>query len=257
MPMSALTDTQLDLYNERGFLLVKGFVSESDVAQIRREIEGVHEKLAARRDVDGLGLTWEDLPDGEPPLIRQLMGSQNLSSTIRRLADSTEMLGAIGQLLGEPAELFHSKLMLKAAQRGSFTPWHSDWGYWKTTFARPAQMNAFLAIDPSTLENGCIRYVPGSHRDFIEHEVFESSAGFNIGLPGDIDAFENEALEMEPGDVAFHGSVTIHASEGNQSDRSRIMNTFAYTALDCLIDSERARGGFEGQRMRRDELIAL
>ncbi len=250
--MNALTDAQVAEYNERGFLLVKGFVPLSDVESIKAEIEGVHEKLAAAGDVEGLGLTWEDLPEGVPPLIRQLMGSHNLSPTIRRLAASPELIGAIEQLLDEPVELFHSKLMMKAAKRGSFTPWHSDWGYWKTTFTRPAQMNAFLAVDASTLENGCIRYVPGSHKDYIEHQVFDSKAGFEIGLPGDIDAFDAEPLEMEPGDVAFHGAITIHASEGNQSDRSRVMNTFAYTAKNCLQDSDRARGTFASQTLDND-----
>ncbi|MDA1043725.1 MAG: phytanoyl-CoA dioxygenase family protein [Verrucomicrobia bacterium] len=254
--MNPLTQAQIDEHNERGFLLVKGFVSLSDIQKITKEIEGVHEKLAAAGRVEGLGLTWEDLPEGVPPLIRQLMGSHNLSPTIRSLAASPRLIGAIEQLLGEPAELFHSKLMMKAARCGSFTPWHSDWGYWKTTFTRPAQMNAFLAIDASTLANGCIRYVPGSHKEYIEHTVFESRSGFEIGLPGDIDAFPNEPLEMQPGDVAFHGSITIHASEGNQSDHSRVMNTFAYTAKGILQDSERARKTFEGQTLKHD-LIKL
>ena len=254
--MSSLTDAQVAEYNENGFLLVKGFVSMDDIERIRQEIDGVHEKLAAAGDVEGLGLTWEDLPEGVPPLIRQLMGSQNLSPTIRRLAESPELVGAIEQLLDEPAELFHSKLMMKAAKRGSFTPWHSDWGYWKTTFTRPAQMNAFLAIDESTLENGCIRYVPGSHKEYIEHQVFESRSGFEIGLPGDIDAFENVTLEMEPGDVAFHGSITIHASEGHESDKSRVMNTFAYTAKSCLQDTDRARKRFAAETLAHD-LIEL
>jgi phytanoyl-CoA hydroxylase len=257
MMMKTLTDAQCETYQERGFLLVKGFVPTDEVDDIRLEIDGLHDALAKRDGVDGLGLTWEDLPEGQPPRIRQLMGSQNISAGIRRLAESPRLMGAAQDLLGEPVELFHSKLMMKPAYKGSFTPWHSDWGYWKHTFSRPAQMNAFLAIDASTLENGCIRYVPGSHHDFIEHQMFESNAGFNIGLPGDIDAFDNEPLVMEPGDVAFHGSITIHASEGNQSDHSRIMNTFAYTAKNCLLDDATARANFKGQSLLRDALISL
>lgn len=253
--MRTLTEKQVNEYQENGFLLVKGFVPVATVQEIKQEVEALHELLAGRGRVPGLGAVWEDLPEGEPPRIRQLMGSQNISPGLRELAHSERLLGAIEQLLDEPAELFHSKLMMKAAHKGSFTPWHSDWGYWRTTFERPAQMNAFLAIDASTLENGCIRYVPGSHRTYIEHEEMQSRSGFGIGLPGDINAYDAVPLIMEPGDIAFHGSLTIHASEGNQSPHSRIMNTFAYTAVNCLKPGGEA--SFESQRLLREDLIQL
>ena len=252
--MSTLTPQQLEAYQNTGFLLVKGFVPLAQVAEIRDEVAGLHAALAGRESIPGLGITWEDLPEGEPPQIRQLMGSQNVSQSLREIASSPRLWCAIEQLLGEPVELFHSKLMMKAAHKGSFTPWHSDWGYWRDIFERPAQMNAFLAIDPSTLENGCIRYVPESHHAYTEHQQMESRSGFSIGLPGDIDAYDAVPLEMEPGDEAFHGSLTIHASEGNQSDHSRIMNTFAYTAVSCF---KTGREGFSAQRLQQDKLINL
>ena len=114
-----------------------------------------------------------------------------------------------------------------------------------------------LAIDDETAENGCIRYVPGSHRDYIEHQVNPSASGFAIGLPGDIDAFDAVPLEMEPGDVAFHGSITIHASEGNRSECSRIMNTFAYTTINSLLHTQKARDSFYAQALPGHELLSF
>ncbi len=257
-PCTHLSQEQIDTYNAQGFLLVKGFIDPATIAQIKSETEGLHEAFAGKGGYPGaVGITWEDLPTGTAARIRQLMGSQNVSATIRAISESTELIGAIEQLLGARAELFHSKLMMKAAQSGSFTPWHSDWGYWRTTFKTPTQMNAFLAIDPSTLTNGCIRYVPGSHREYLEHSVFENASGFSIGLPGDLDAFDAEPLEMQPGDIAFHGSYAIHASEANRSDQSRVMNTFAYTTCDSLLDNEKARLIFQGQRLAFDHTLSL
>mgnify|MGYP006437147583 CR=1 FL=1 len=215
-------------YHEKGFVLVKGLVPPEKIEAIREEIKGMHERMAENKP-DGVGVTWEHRPDGEK-VIRQLMGSQEVSPTLKEIYEDSPLRRAAAEILGSDIENFHSKLMMKAAGRGSFTPWHADWGYWKNTFSAPKQMNAFLAIDPSTIENGCIRYVPGSHREFIEHEHNPSAHGFGIGLPGGLDAFEHEAVEMEPGDVAFHGSLTIHASEANNSVHDRVMNTFAFTA---------------------------
>lgn len=226
----------LEEYEEKGYVLVKGLVPPEMIEAIRDEIVGIHERCAEETP-EGVGVTWENLPNGEK-VIRQLMGSQHVSETIRGLYEDSPLRQAASELLGEEIENFHSKLMMKKAGRGSFTPWHSDWGYWKKTFTRPCQMNAFLAIDRSTLENGCIRYVPGSHKEYIEHESNPNAHGFGIGLPGGLDAFDHEPIEMEPGDVAFHGSLTIHASEANNSDRDRVMNTFAFTAKDTFLHSK-------------------
>ena len=240
--MAILTPEQIEFYKENGFLHVKGFVDQASIATIRGDIEGIHERMASQPSAErpNAYVTWEALPEGEPKKIRQLMGSQHVSTTINELISSDKMIGAMVDLLGDEVELFHSKLMMKAAKKGSFTPWHSDWGYWRNTFKTPRLMNAFLAIDHSTLENGCIRYVPGSHKEYIEHAENRSASGFGIGLPGDVNAFDNVPIEMEPGDVAFHDAICIHASEANNSDTSRIMNTFAYTIKDNYIRARSA-----------------
>jgi ectoine hydroxylase-related dioxygenase (phytanoyl-CoA dioxygenase family) len=237
-----LTQDQIADYQKNGFVLVTNFYDRKTVDNIRSEIEGIHERAAA--DPEGIGrhVLWEDLPENDAPRIRQLMGSEHVSETIMDITTSPRMTGAMTDLLGDKVELFHSKLMMKAARKGSFTPWHSDWGYWKQHFKTPRLMNAFLAIDESTIENGCIRYVPGSHKTFIEQQVFESSSGFNIGLPGGLDAFNGVPVEMQPGDVAFHDAICIHASEGNRSPKSRIMNTFAYTVINNVADNEQSQG---------------
>jgi phytanoyl-CoA hydroxylase len=240
--MAILTPDQIDCYNENGFLHIKGFIDPEVVKSIRAEIEGIHERMASTPSADrpNAHVTWEDLPEGEPKKIRQLMGSQHVSQTIASIISSNKMIGAMVELLGDEVELFHSKLMMKAAKKGSFTPWHSDWGYWRNTFKTPRLMNAFLAIDHSTLENGCIRYVPGSHKEYLEHTQNKSASGFGIGLPSDVNAFENIPIEMEPGDVAFHDAICIHASEANTSAHSRIMNTFAYTVKDNYVRARSA-----------------
>lgn len=233
--LKILTEDQLNFYQENGYLFVKEFIGKNLVDQIKNEIDGIHEKMVDTTQ-ENISVLWEDLPDGEDKKIRQLMGSQNISKAIREIAFSEKLMSAVSQLLDDEIELFHSKLMLKAAKKGTFTPWHSDWGYWKNTFKKPSLMNCFLAIDPSTLENGCIRYVTGSHKEFIPQQTFKSNSGFAIGLPGDINAFNGVPIEMNPGDVCFHGAIIIHASEKNDSLQNRAMNTFAYTTTNNLIN---------------------
>ena len=235
--MSVLTPEQINEYHEKGFLLVKNFIPRETVATIKKESIEAHQKC-----VDGehtLGITWEHLPDHPEKKIRQLMRSEIYCENIGKLITEKKIDEACSEILGgNQLQLFHSKLMFKSATVGTFTPWHSDWGYWRTTFTEPTQMNCFLAIDPSTLENGCIRYVPGSHKEYQEHSNFESRSGFSVGLPGELDDFEATPIEMEPGDVTFHGSITVHGSGPNESSDSRIMNTFAYETVNTRINKQ-------------------
>ncbi|MCH2175566.1 MAG: phytanoyl-CoA dioxygenase family protein [Lentisphaeria bacterium] len=248
MENKILDEADIKHYQENGFVLVKKFIAPEVVDRIQDAVHEYHERFAKEK-IPGTYITWEEDQDGKK-LIRQLMGSQNINEDINIIAKSEKLIGAIEDLLGEQVELFHSKLMMKAAEKGSFTPWHSDWAYWRTTFKRPALMNAFLAIDSSTLENGCIRYVPGSHKQFQEHIRDPNSSGFGIGLPGGIDAYPNQPVEMEPGDIAFHDAICVHASESNRSLNSRVMNTFAYTALNNILDTEHAKNSWAFQRLK-------
>ena len=233
--MKVLTSEQIETYNRQGFLFVKNFIPADEVSKIKEEALIAHEKCVSGEL--NSGITWEHLPDHPEKRIRQLMSSEVYSPTVGKLLTEGKITRACSELLNNnELEFFHSKLMFKSAGVGTFTPWHSDWGYWKNTFTEPTQMNCFLSIDPSTLKNGCIRYVSGSQKEFKEHTDFKNKGGFVIGLPGDINEYDAIPIEMEPGDVTFHGSITIHGSEANTSEQSRIMNTFAFSTVNTNIN---------------------
>lgn len=78
-----------------------------------------------------------------------------------------------------------------------------------------------------------------------------------MGLPGGLDAYDAVPVVMEPGDVAFHDAICVHASAPNTSAHNRVMNTFAYTTLNNVIDDEAARRSFASQALAQDNLIRL
>ncbi|MDP7400217.1 MAG: phytanoyl-CoA dioxygenase family protein, partial [Lentisphaeria bacterium] len=105
--MAILTAEQIDVYNQNGFLHVKRFIGPAVVERIRKEIEGIHERMASTpaSERPNAHVTWEDLPEGEPKMIRQLMGSQHVSATISSIISSGTMIGAMVDLLGDEVEL--------------------------------------------------------------------------------------------------------------------------------------------------------
>jgi len=223
-----LTPEEKHSYEANGYLLKKRLIPLSWIEQVRQEIEGIHERMAAQ-PAQGVTVSWEVYDDpSRPKRIKQLMHSETVSPTLNRILRCEAMLDIIESLIGPDISLYHSKLLLKAAHDGTAIPWHQDYAYWKRDDNRPLMINCQLAIDEATLENGCIQYVPGSHKwGLQEHERKQQT--FGVFLPGHYREREDAvAVEMEPGDGVFFNALIVHGSAPNTSGKDRRMNTFAY-----------------------------
>lgn len=196
--------------------------------RIKTEIEGIHERMA-REKIQGTHVSWEKQtsPD-RPKRIMQLMGSQIVSPTLDRILHSENTLDIVEDLIGPNISLFHSKLLLKAAGDGAAVPWHQDYAYWQTQDNRPLQINCQMAIDAATLENGCIQFVPGSHRwGLQEHE--REQVAFGVYLKGHWQERKDAVpVETMAGDAVFFNCLVIHGSAPNSSTQDRRMNTIAF-----------------------------
>ncbi len=244
--MAPLTSAELGFYREHGYLLKHALFGPGDTGALAGEIEALHEKMAGQTP-STVGVSWEqDVGPGKAPRIRQLMNSEKVSPIIDAMSRSAEILDVIAALLGPDIYLFHSKLMMKAAHDGSFTPWHQDWGYWQHESHEPSHVNCMLFIDRADSENGAIRFVDGSHlRGAAAHRDLASDS-FRLGLEGGLDAYPATLLEMDPGDAVFFGPLIIHGSGPNLSARDRRANTFAYDR-----PNNQKGGALPGDRYRR------
>ncbi len=229
-----LTKNQLFAYHEFGWVVVKDVFDKTTVEKIRAELDGIDEKFAAMSPEEmaklGVGVSWEpDLPAGHPKVIQQLMASDNVSPTLHALIRRPDVVDMVEQILGPEIELYHSKLLRKAPGVPGFFPWHQDYGYWHFGEKMPAQINIAFAIERQTIQNGCLNYVPGSHKiGLLNHLNYEGSA-FVWGLSQDFDQFNAVPVEYEAGDICIFGSLVIHGSEPNKTPEPARFNTTAYS----------------------------
>lgn len=134
------------------------------------------------------------------------------------------------QLLGGAVRFWHDQLFSKPAHNSSVVAWHQDYSYWTRT--QPMNhLTCWIGLDKATEANGCLQYIPGSHKwDLLPI----------TGLAGDMDAiqtvlsdeqkeaFNPVAIELERGEAAFHHPLMIHGSYENSSEFSRralVINT--------------------------------
>jgi ectoine hydroxylase-related dioxygenase (phytanoyl-CoA dioxygenase family) len=234
-----LTQAELEHFYQHGWVLRKKLISAADVAELGTQVDGLHEHMATpgveeayqkqHPVIGGVGTSWEEHTDtNKPKRIRQLMGSQFVSPAIDRISRSEAVLAVMRQLIGPDVYLYHSKLMMKAARDGSFTPWHQDFQYWQYESIAPTQVNCMLYIDGSDEANGCLRMIDGSNKRGLLPIHHIKSSSFSIGLPGELNDVSSTMIPTEPGDAIFFGSYVIHGSGPNTSDRHRRANTFAY-----------------------------
>ena len=223
-----ISSQEKESFKTNGFLLKRGLVAAQEVGQIRQELADIHRRMAFDPAAD-VHVSWEDenAPD-EGKIIRQLMHSELVSPTINRILRSDALVDIVAELMHPNVALYHSKLLPKEAGVGAATPWHQDYAYWKTDENRPMMLNCQFAIDPMTLENGCLEFIPGSHRwGLQDHERHEEA--FGVFLPGRYyKRDEGVTIPMEPGDGIFFTSLVIHGSAPNRSPHPRWANTFAY-----------------------------
>ncbi len=241
-----LTSQEIRSFQEGGLILKTGLVAANTVQQIRQECQNIHERMR-QAPLAGVHVSWEN--EDAQDLVRQLMHSELISPTLNNLLRSDTILDIVEDLIGPDISLFHSKLLPKSRGSGAEVPWHQDYAYWQRETNQPLMVNCMLAIDPADRHNGCLEFLPGSHKwGLQEHERHQEA--FGVFLPGRYyPRPESKALPMQPGDALFFTSLVIHGSAPNRSDADRWANTIAYNVTGNEMDQcrEVLRGKSQSQ----------
>ncbi len=231
-----LTESQISDYRERGFVVPDYRLPEAELEEIRDR----HTSLLKRHP---------EFRDNASVLLSYDLGFLNY-------ARDPNILDMVEQLIGPDICLWNMSFFAKPALNGKRTPWHQDGQYWPI---RPlATCTVWIAIDAATRENGCLRYIPGSHRSHRLMRHFQSSAT-DITLNQELkaeeyDEAEAEDLILEAGQMALHDVYIAHGSEANRSPdprrgmTMRMMPTSSVYDRDVAREMHAERGGLDMSR---------
>ena len=147
-----------------------------------------------------------------------------------------KILDYVSQLIGPDFALWNSSFFAKPPIDGHATPWHQDGQYWPI---RPlATCTVWLAVDDSTPENGCLKFIKGSHRDQklkSHNENNSQNLTLNQELANEeFDETDAVNLVLDRGQISLHDVYLVHGSEANNSPKARR----ALLALGELFASE-------------------
>ncbi|MGE0798150.1 MAG: phytanoyl-CoA dioxygenase family protein [Lautropia sp.] len=139
------------------------------------------------------------------------------------LIRTPRILDAVEDLIGPNILCWTSSFFAKNARDPGFISWHQDATYWGLSTSDV--LTAWVALTDSSIDNGCMQVVPGSHKAQIEHrDTFRPDNMLSRGQEIAVDVAPEQALPvlLEPGQFSIHNVLIIHGSEPNRSDRRRV-----------------------------------
>ena len=213
-----LTQEQLDFYQEKGYVHVKGLLSR-DEAQAYRD-EG-HEVINRLRAIEEMDATWKSAADAvmtkEKTQLWHCHNMQFQSAMFSKLMVDNRITDIASQIIGSPnVQLHHNKMFIKPPAKGSPFPMHQDAPFFPHD--NHSMIAVILHFDDAPEEKGCLRAVPGSHKlGMLEHI---QEGGHHLPVT-DYPLEEAVILPAQAGDAVFFSYLTIHGSGVNVSDEYR------------------------------------
>jgi phytanoyl-CoA hydroxylase len=220
-----LSAEQIQEYHEQGFVAVRQLFS-------KEEADVLHQTSVSDTVISEKSYELLDASGFKTRLALWYSPGDDVYGMMSR---SRRMVTAVEQLLGGPVAHYHSKVMQKAPRTGGAWEWHQDYGYWyKNGFLFPDMLSVMIALTPSTIENGCLQVLPGSHKmGRVEH----LNTGEQVGADqAKVDAYAKlkpvQYCELQPGDALFFHSNLLHSSGQNTSENPRWSIISAYNRID-------------------------
>lgn len=147
------------------------------------------------------------------------------------------ILDRMASLIGDDLILWATYFFNKEPG-GKEIPWHQDFNYWP--LEPVVNLSAWIAVDPVTRENSCVRVIPGSHKKIVPHVPSREGMAFGEEAdPAHVDDSKVVDMELRPGEFFLFNERLLHQSNRNQSDRRRLGLTCRVTVPFVRLEHDR------------------
>ena len=202
-------------YADNGYVLVKGLFDKDEAAAYREESHALIKRL--NRDADPTWASARELTMGNQTELKHCHDVQFYSAAFGKLLVDPRFTDVAAAVMGTPnVQLHHTKLFIKPPEKGSPFPLHQDHPFFP--HAKHSMGAAIIHFDDAPLAKGCVRVVPGSHKNGpLEHA---SEGSFHLPF-SEWPLEKSVPCEAEAGDVLFFTYLTVHGSGINTTQEAR------------------------------------
>jgi len=254
-----LTADQKAQFERDGFLPVRGLLRPEEVESIKDILAGYLRE----------GLQW--LTQGQPPetdtvqvngvliqlepavlsdkvtvseplyAARKVWNLYGNDALVTGIIRDKRIISMVTDILGDEVWFFADKALLKPPHIGVEKPWHQDIPYFPFEPKEPyLHVAVWIALDEATAENGCMQYIPGSHRwGNLTTSTTWTETVSHLAVDTDrIDTSQAVLVEAQPGDVVLHDGMVLHYSAPNRSSRPRWAFVLDYISTRARFTGE-------------------
>lgn len=211
-----LSEQQVSQYREDGYVAPVPIMSADEALSYRRRFEAYEAAQGG----------WYELSKGQKLYLLQTWAAE--------LVSHPKILDAVEDVLGPDILAWGCSLFVKDAHDPGFVSWHQDATYWG--LSKPDVLTAWVALSPATVEAGCMKVVPGSHKwsQIAHRDTLDKHNLLTRGQELAVEVNEDDAayMPLNPGEVSLHHVLIAHASTPNTTDDRRIGFAIRYIRPD-------------------------
>lgn len=242
-------------------------LSPGEVETYRRDGYLVPRFRLEGRELEKLQALMADLVANNPTLLDKAIVSPHVpgsgvqgvraSAGWMEIAAHPRILDIVEQIVGPDIVLWGTTVFYKRAERGPATAWHRDGQVWP--IEPLATTSVWIAVSDSTVENGCLRVIPGSHaaRRVGDH-VWQDRDDLMVRrelAPEEFDAGLARDVELKAGEMVLFDVYTVHGAEHNRGRMPRA--GYALRFMPAISHFNHDSAGFPGEPGYAHETRAL
>ena len=236
-----ISPEQVQTFHERGWLVVEGVYTAEEADEVARLALEIGENITEHETMAGYSLDVSESGETAP---RKIDSPYLRHTVFRNFALDIRLRDILRRITGEEPLLKSDQLFMKPPRFGSEKPYHQDNFYFRCTPGDHV-VTAWIALDDVDEENGCLRYISGSHKKGIIDHVEVPGQPYNLAPPDDLIEWENEAAApVRKGGVVFHHSETLHSSRRNSSNRWRRGYATHWVTAEVTTETDNLDGAY-------------
>ena len=230
-------------FTENGFLVVEQVFTDEELADVRRRTdELIADPTAATPGVsvgrEGDTVSDKTTPNAQNKSVRGAAFLVRFDPVFQELARNQKLLKLVRGLIGPDIKVFRDQMLLKPPG-GQAKPLHQDQSYFRI-LPESALVTAWIALDEATLENGCMRYIPGSHRHGIfDVELDPERPVHHVPVTRGLQLAEAVLCPVPAGSIIFHHGCTLHSSDDNHTASWRRAVILHFTTVEARSEIDR------------------
>ena len=223
---TTLNDSQIQQYQNDGFLHVPGFLDPDEVATLKSAVVETARSMGKKK-VAGEGVDMVEKEDFYDKVFTQRLNLWKLNGTVKSFMLNPDLGKMACRLEGiEGIRVWHDQTLIKEPFANA-TSWHLDNPYW--SFYSKHSISIWIALEDATPFNGCMCFLPGSQNlASFENVLIGQNMGDLFKLCPKMAEIDPVPVPMKAGDCSFHNGLVAHGAGANMTRGRRIAMTCAY-----------------------------